>query len=113
MMTRLLTTMVSAGLFVAAAGAARAGVLFDTVGGANQVAHLVATHAAAESFVASSSNLGDVEVDLSAPAGSTGSIVISIASDSGNAPGTLLDTVYTLQVSAVPTAETLYDFNNL
>lgn len=110
---RLLTTAISVGLLFAGTAAARADILFNTLGGANQIAHNLTTHEAAESFVADSTNLGEVQVDLAAASGASGSIVISIATDNGNAPGSITDIVYSIAASSVPTSETLYDFNNL
>ena len=105
----------SALLLVAGLGtSARASaILFSTLGNPGDTAKLVPSTGVAESFVAASSGIGDLELALSAPAGATGSIVITIMSDANNRPKAVLDTIATLSETQVGAVEGFYDFYNL
>lgn len=68
-----------------------------------------------QSFIADSTNIGDIEIELARTGSTTGSIVISIYSDSGsNTPGiALADDKIILSESLIPSTETLFDFYNI
>jgi hypothetical protein len=75
--------------------------------------HSVASQVAAESFVATSTSLSDVEVLLQSTSES-GSIVVTLWTNSGNDPGTQLDSIGTVQLSSIDTANpALVSFTNL
>ena len=74
----------------------------------------VSTTVAAESFIASGTGISEVELALSAPSGSTGSILITLMNDSSNKPlGSLVATIATLSETNIGSSEGLYDFYNL
>ena len=77
------------------------------------MAKSISTTVAAKSFIASGTGIGDVELALSAPAGSTGSIVITLMNDSADKPLGTLATIATLSETAIGASEGLYDFYNL
>jgi hypothetical protein len=100
-------------LLLAFGASAHASIIIDTLdGNTGDTGKSVSLHFAAESFTATSSGLDEIEVDL-ARTGTTGSIVITLNSNSGTLPGTIVDTIATITASSIPTSETLFDFYNL
>jgi hypothetical protein len=103
--------LLSAGLCTSAHATS---ILESTLGGASDSPKSLASLIGAESFVASGSGIGDIELALSRIGAANGSIVITIMTDNGtDKPGSLLDTVATLSENLIGTSEGIYDFYNL
>jgi hypothetical protein len=92
---------------------AHASPILDSIVASGETAKALGLRGAAESFVADSTGIGDVELQLQRTGTSTGSIVITLNANGTNAPGAVLNTIATITASTIPTTETLYDFYNL
>jgi PEP-CTERM motif len=113
-MRALRQTIAASMLFAGLCSAASAGVLVDTIGVGGDTLHSISSRAVAQSFVATGTGIGDVEIALGLTGSATGSILLTLSTDSLNAPGTVIDTVSSLAETNIPSnAETLFDFNNL
>ena len=73
----------------------------------------VSSSPAGELFTASSTMLGDVELELSTTGATSGSIVVTIRNYTANKLGTIVDTIATLSEAVIPKTETLFDFYNI
>lgn len=92
---------------------ANAGTLVDTIGVGGDTLRPVSSLAAGQSFVATGSGISDVELELALAGSSLGSIVLTIAADNNNAPGAVVNSIFTLAETSIPTAATLFDFTNI
>lgn len=111
-------TMIPAlAMFLGLCASAHAGIIVNTIGVGGDTLKPLAGGASAESFIATSTGLGDIELALSkTSAASTGSVVITIRADTGsNKPSsTVLDTIATVLEQNIPTgSESLFDFYNI
>ena len=104
------------GLFLGFGSAGRAAIIDRSIGGTDTAKGLSAS-LAAESFVATGSGIGDLQIQLSRSSATTGSIVISLWNDNptGNGkPGTKITNIDTISETFIPiNVETMFDFNNL
>ncbi|HEY4043865.1 MAG TPA: PEP-CTERM sorting domain-containing protein [Rhodopila sp.] len=88
--------------------------IMDALSTAPDAAHALNVNSAAESFVADSRGIGDVELNLSETSTLTnGSVAITLRADNSNTPGASIDTIQQLNESQIPTTQTLFDFYNL
>jgi hypothetical protein len=93
---------------------AHASVVLSTLGNTGDIAKSISSTNAAESFVASTSGIGEVILALSAPSGSTGNVAITLVNDNNDKPlGSLVATIATLNEANIGSSEGLYDFFNL
>lgn len=112
-MTMIKNSICSFALLLGFGAAAQASIIADTLdGNSGDSAKSLATKAAGESFIATTTSISEVEIDL-ARTSTTGSVVITLDSNGSNAPGSVLDTIATITASSLPTTETLLDFYNL
>jgi len=74
---------------------------------------LSAISSVGQSFIADSAGIGDVELELAKTGTTTGSLVITIETNNGGVPGTVVDTIATLPETSIPSTETLFDFYNI
>ena len=92
-------------------------ILMNSWGNPSDIPKPLASIPGAESFVATSTGIGDVMVALSSSGTTSGSVLITVMSDNvspTNKPsGIVLDTIATLNESSIGTGEGLYDFYNL
>jgi len=115
-MSRTTHTILAGALSLGLCSSAHAtGILMDALSTMGNMPNGLNNSIAAESFVADSSGIGDIEMYLSEASSTTnGSIVITIRTDNSNKPSsTIVDTIQTLSESQIPGSETLFDFYNL
>jgi hypothetical protein len=109
-----ITLFVAGILLVGLSTPGHATIIVDTIGLGGDVGHSVSSLSTAASFTATGTGIGDVELELDRAAAASGSVVIAIASSIGNAPGPVVNVIYSLAESKIPlNTETLFDFNNL
>jgi hypothetical protein len=115
-------TICTLALMLGASLSANASPIVDTLGNYNSstktlspsdTAHPIGTASYAESFVATSTALDDVELLLESTSGN-GSFVVTLYTNSSNAPGSSLDLIANVPSSLVDTASpSLVAFTNL
>jgi hypothetical protein len=90
--------------------------LFNTIGVGGDTSRTISSGTSAESFVATSTGLGDLELELSKTnVASTGSVVITIRADTGTdrPAASVFDSVATISETLIPTTESLFDVYNI
>jgi PEP-CTERM motif len=100
-------------LLMAFGASAHASIIANTLDGSTiDTPQSVSSKAKAESFLATTTGIGDIEVDLQ-KTGGTGSIVITLNNNNISVPGSVVATIATITATSIPSSETLYDFYNL
>jgi hypothetical protein len=93
---------------------AQAAIIVDTIGTGGDVGHSISSLAAAASFTATGTGISDLELELDRAAAASGSVVVEIAANGTNGPGSVIDMIYSLPETSIPlNTETLFDFNDL
>jgi hypothetical protein len=109
-------TIPALALFLGLCSAANATPLIDTVGlGGDATRTLNSIGSTAESFIADSTSIGDIQLELARTGATTGSVVVTLYSDNSDTLGSPIagDAIQTVQESAIPGAESLFDFHNI
>lgn len=107
------------GCLISICATAHAGIINNSLGSGIDNAKSLSSTFSAQSFVATTTGIGELQLELSKASSTTGSVVISLWNDSTVAaangkPGTRLATIDTISEASIPIGtETLFDFYNL